>query len=118
MNDTPAPSTRATGSRVRGVSIAAVDLRVGDLFHLAGPTDAGGYRYALVSRVTRNERRVLVVVHDLHDLRSAVTSYRHRDRITLAARGLIRNADEPGPWSSSDWRRAIRRARGGAARST
>jgi hypothetical protein len=99
------------------VSIAAVDLRVGDLFQLAGPADAGAHRYALVARVTRTEHRVLVVVHDLHHLRRAVTSYGLGDRTTLAARGLIRNAAEPGPWSSADWSRAIRRARGGDARS-
>ena len=117
VNDDPASSARGTGSRVRGVSIAAVDLRVGDLFQLAGPADAGAHQYALVARVTTTEHRVLVVVHDLHHLRRAVTSYRLGDRITLAARGLIRNAAEPGPWSSSAWSRAICQARGGDARS-
>ena len=117
MNDEPASSARGAGSRVRGVNVAAVDLRVGDLFQLAGPADAGAHRYALVARVTRTEHSVLVVVHDLHHLRRAVTSHGLGDRITLAARGLIRNAAEPGLWSSSDWSRAVRRARGGDARS-
>jgi hypothetical protein len=116
MNDEPASNAHAPGSRIRGVTIRAVDLRVGDLFHLAGPTDAVAHRYALVASVTRTEHRVLVVVHDLHHLRRAVTSYGHGDQITVAARGLIRDAVEPGPWSSSDWSRAIRRARGGDAR--
>ena len=117
MNDEPASNAHASGSRIRGVTIGAVDLRVGDLFHLAGPTDAGAHRYALVARVNRTEHRVLVVVHDLHHLRRAVTSYGPGDRITLAARGLIRNTVESGPWSSSDWSRAVRRARGGDSRS-
>lgn len=70
-----------------------------------------------MARVTRTEHGVLVVVHDLHHLRRAVTSYGPGDRMTLAARGLIRNADKSGPWSSSDWNRTIRRARGGDTRS-
>ncbi len=117
MSEDRVRTTPAAVPHVRGVTVRAAELRVGDLIALRG-RDEAGYRYALVARVTRAEQRVLVVVHDLQELRHAATSFELGYRITVAARDLIRRDDEPGPWSAAGWRRAVRRARDAHVRSS